>query len=74
MGDWRLIIHGVGAHHNQQNPTDADLLARAYVDTLQQAGHMIRAARFEYSGGYEDLVSGDLAMPNPSATEPERQG
>ena len=45
MGDWFIIIGGEGPHNNL-NPTDANQMARRFVQELVDAGHDIRDAAF----------------------------
>lgn len=51
MGNnWNISIQGVGAHHNDNLPLDADKLARKFVQELKEAGHEIEHAEFTYGG------------------------
>ena len=50
MGDWAIVVHGTGAHHNKDYPTDADRMAQEFVDKLIEAGHTVALATFT-SGG-----------------------
>lgn len=54
MGNWHISVQGVGAHHNQNNPTDANKMARKFVEDLQAAGHLVESAEFTH-GAKEDL-------------------
>jgi len=37
MGNWTLVVNGVGAHHNKDNKTDADRMFARFVDELRAA-------------------------------------
>jgi hypothetical protein len=50
MGDWAIVVHGTGAHHNKDYPIDADRMAQEFVDKLIAAGHQVQLATFT-SGG-----------------------
>ena len=50
MGDWTITIRGIGAHHNPNNPSDADRMARLFTKALRDAGHTITEAGFTYGG------------------------
>jgi hypothetical protein len=54
MGDWTIVIHGIGAHHNREN-FDADEMAQEFVHELAMQGHKIKDAKFTY-GGCNELV------------------
>jgi hypothetical protein len=54
MGNWHLSIEGIGAHHNHDNPGDADRLAKIFVKVLTDAGQTINKATFTH-GGSESL-------------------
>lgn len=48
MGNYRIIIEGVGAHDNGPNsPGDAQHLADSFAGELRRKGHSISLARFE---------------------------
>ncbi len=65
MGNWNISIQGLGAHHNGL-PTDADQMAKAFVETLRQQGHhTIESATFTY-GGREELRADTVFAPVPS--------
>lgn len=55
MGNWNITIRGIGAHHNKDNPLDANVMAAAFADALRIAGHRVLGATFTY-GGEEDLI------------------
>lgn len=56
MGNWNLTIEGVGAHHNIDNPNDANRLAEAVVELLEQHGQSVTHTKFTY-GGAEDTLA-----------------
>lgn len=57
MGNWAIVIHGVGVHHNEKLPEDANRMAARFVDELKKAGHNVTGATFTY-GGEEDVSGG----------------
>ena len=59
MGNWKITITGVGAHHNPNNPTDADRIARQVVRVLTASGQAVNAAFFFHGAGNEreDLLA-----------------
>lgn len=63
MGNWNISIRGVGAHHNAENPKDADRMARRFVRELREAGHFVLGAEITH-GGAEKL----LAVPDGEMT------
>ena len=54
MGNWNISINGLGAHHNQDYPEDANKMAAKFVKDLKEAGHTVIDATFTH-GGREDL-------------------
>jgi len=54
MGNWNINIQGIGCHHNEENPTDANEMAAVFVKQLRAAGHTVESATFT-SGSKEDL-------------------
>lgn len=44
MGNWTLVIHGTGPHHNDKD-YDVEKLAAVFVQQLQANGHSIQDAR-----------------------------
>lgn len=52
MGDWAIVIHGTGVHHNTQIDLkeDADKMFDDLVRVLEEAGHTVRHAEFTYGG------------------------
>lgn len=57
MGQWNITITGVGAHHNDDYPQDANRMARRFVEELRNAGHTVEHASFTHGGRdeYPDL-------------------
>lgn len=62
MGNWNINIQGIGSHHNQNNPTDSNLMAEKFVRDLMKAGHCVEAAVFT-SGSKTDLKAEDGPQP-----------
>jgi hypothetical protein len=56
MGNWTIVVHGTGCHHNKDYPTDANLMFMDFVGALKQAGHTLQGAAFTY-GGREVLAN-----------------
>lgn len=69
MGQFTIVIHGTGAHHNwetddkgyikgRRNDYDADLLFAEFVDKLKARGHTITGATFTVGGmeGADNVV------------------
>jgi len=63
MGNWTIVVKGVGVHHNGVNdegepsvPEDADLMAKAFVEDLRSKGHSIESATITQHGGDENLL------------------
>lgn len=65
MGNWTITIQGTGAHHNREYPRDANVMAAAFVEDLEAAGHDIESATFTH-GGRDDL----RAVPYRQAPTP----
>lgn len=55
MGNWNISINGTGAHHNQDNPGDADKRFKEFVAKLKEDGHNVEHASFTH-GGREVLI------------------
>lgn len=71
MGDWAIVVHGTGAHHNKDFPKDADRMTQKFVDDLIGAGHEVRLATFT-SGGRTVLdVTENFAARFPARTSEE---
>ena len=61
MGNWHISIQGIGCHHNQNNPGDADKLAAKFVKQLELYDHNIQSASFTF-GAYIDLLAEDIGL------------
>jgi len=61
MGNWVIIIHGTGAHHNG-SVTDADQIAANLTDELTKAGQFVTSAKF-VCGGENNLQSPSSRVP-----------
>lgn len=57
MGNWNITIRGVGNHHNESLPSDANRMAAEFVQKLKDVGHTIVAASITH-GGEDDIVGG----------------
>jgi hypothetical protein len=57
MGNWAIVIHGVGCHHNKKLPSDANRMSAEFVEALKQAGHTITSATFTH-GGEDNITDG----------------
>lgn len=57
MGNWNITVRGVGCHHNQGLPTDADRMAARFVKELKDAGHSIASATITH-GAETDVIEG----------------
>jgi hypothetical protein len=55
MGNWAIVIRGVGCHHNVDLDADANKMAAEFVKQLKKAGHTVSHASFTY-GGEDDLT------------------
>ena len=62
MGNWNITIRGIGAHHNKDNPTDANRMSKEFVEALKAAGHRVLGASFTF-GGEEDLLPPEASPP-----------
>jgi hypothetical protein len=58
MGNWCMVIQGVGVHHNGL-ALDADALLRDFVAELKACGHTIRDASLTHGGA-------EIVPPMPS--------
>lgn len=73
MGDWAVVVHGTGAHHNSDYPKDADRMAQRFVDDLIAAGHTVRLATFTSGGETRlDTVDNKFAGYAPSQSIPQK--
>lgn len=55
MGNWNMSIIGTGAHHNANNPGDADRVLSETVKKLKDAGHNVEHASITH-GGRDTIV------------------
>lgn len=74
MGNWTLVIHGVGIHHNNK-PDDIDKIAPGLVNDLRLCGQYITGATLTYGGAmdvssYELPVTHDLRSLTPIVDPP----
>jgi hypothetical protein len=67
MGDWTLVIHGTGPHHDN-HPHDADAIGGEAVEALRRAGHTIHHAAIMH-GGRHSLLSSEHGGPIPGLGE-----
>lgn len=56
MGNYSILIEGIGSHQNGAATTDADLLVNQFIETLRGAGHTIEHASFRSHGRRETLT------------------
>ncbi|MEK6881750.1 MAG: hypothetical protein AABY22_19185 [Nanoarchaeota archaeon] len=56
MGNWAITINGIGCHHNQNSPTDADKMTEKFVNDLLKAGHSLSVADFTYGSKVSFLL------------------
>ncbi len=61
MGNFNISIEGVGCHHNQNTPNDANRMAKKFVEDLEAAGHNITKATITH-GGVDDLQTVDYSL------------
>lgn len=56
MGNYRIVIEGVGPHHNPEGRRegDADQAARAFVEGLRAKGHTVERASMVVAGPVVD--------------------
>ena len=50
MGYWNITINGMGNHHNNGSPNDADVLFNRFVEDLRKAGQTIDYAGMTHGG------------------------
>lgn len=50
MGNYCIVIEGVGQHHNGDYEKDADRLAELFVEQLRNKKHTITHASFTHGG------------------------
>jgi hypothetical protein len=56
MGSYKIIIKGLGCHHNKGNMADADKMAFQFAHDLKMAGHEISEAIFTYNYSEDNLL------------------
>jgi len=64
MGNYTLVIHGTGQHHNKKqvgdvmvgHPADADTLLEKFVGELKENGHVVELATITH-GGRESVIA-----------------
>lgn len=65
MGNWTIVIHGTGPHHNQGvQPYDADKIAQSTVQTLLQGGHQVTSCSFTHGGREEYPIPKSDSQPS----------
>ena len=52
MGNWTIVIHGVGAHHNGKD-YDAEVMTDVFAQSLMRAGQQIESVSFTSGGRLE---------------------
>jgi|SRR5581483_4378389 len=62
MGNWSIVIKGIGCHHNS-SPTDADRLAAEFVKQLRKAGQNVTGATITF-GAENDLSAPNIHIDN----------
>lgn len=76
MGNWAIVIHGVGCHHNNGMEQDANRMSARFVQQLRDAGHTVQDARFT-SGCEDAIVAGKAYLETRDeieASEAQRRG
>lgn len=68
MGDWAIVIRGVGAHHGRGNASDANRMAAEFVQKLRAIGHNVVSASMTF-GGAEDLSMPKRYLDDRNAIE-----
>lgn len=51
MGQWVLVIHGTGAHHNENSAIDADIMASEFIQKIKDAGQRVTSGHFTVGTG-----------------------
>lgn len=49
MGQWTIVIHGTGQHHNGGDDKDADRMAKDFIVNLKNSGQTVDSATFTHS-------------------------
>lgn len=68
MGNWQISIEGTGAHHNHDYPSDANQLAKEFVEQLKAKGHTVERASFTYGG--RDVFPSNYTNQSITSLEP----
>lgn len=68
MGNFNMTVVGIGCHHNENNPADADAMFKTFVGQLRQGGHDICHASITYGGAEicsacERITGPDIFIP-----------
>jgi len=71
MGNWTIVIKGVGCHHNMDYLGDADRMAAEFVKALRNAGHSVSHAAITH-GGETDLSQPTVYIDNQSTNKGPR--
>ena len=50
MGNWTIVIEGTGSHHNNLDPSDADVMAMRFIQALEENGHHVEHASITTAG------------------------
>lgn len=70
MGNFNITVRGVGIHHNNGRPDDANVMTADFVRALKAAGHSVVSATFTH-GGEDDLTQVEPAPATTPSTKPE---
>jgi hypothetical protein len=79
MGNWAVIIEGVGCHHNGQ-PYDIEAVVGRTLDDLEKSGHTVNHVQITTGGTVKPVrVPAELKVPEgtvlpdlPELTEAEK--
>ena len=73
MGDWTIVVKGIGAHHNSNYPKDANRMTAKFVKDLKEAGHNVQYASFTH-GSNDNISDPDQYIENRNKYEnPEKK-
>lgn len=80
MGNWTVVIHGVGPHDNGK-PYDVEQMGCNFRDALEKAGHSIidanvtigsaKSLQIEHRGSMRPMIPETLAEEPKPAPAPE---
>lgn len=59
MGNWTIIIQGLGCHHNNNAQIDANIVAAGLTQELLGIGQTISRAEFIVGANTDNLVTGE---------------